>query len=201
MCAPASRAFSSTAMAGGSPPADFWSCARRSAAESPAGPAPTISTSTSSVSRGMDDAACLYGLFLQFSDNRRHDLEQVAGNAVVGDFEDRRVRVLVDGNDGPRALHADDVLNRAGDTERDVELGRHGLARAADLPLHRQPARIADRTRRGQLGAERLGQLLRHRQVLLPLDAAADRDNPLGLREIDRLLRFLKRRLRLLADG
>ena len=36
--------------------------------------------------------------------------------------------------------------------------------------------------------------------VLLPLDAAADRDDALGLRQIDRLLRLLERRLGLLAD-
>ena len=41
-----------------------------------------------------------------------------------------------------------------------VELRRHGLARAADLPLHRQPPGVADRPRGRQLGAERRGQLL-----------------------------------------
>ena len=30
------------------------------------------------------------------------------------------------------------------DAERQVQPGRHGLSRAADLPIHRQPARIAD---------------------------------------------------------
>ena len=35
----------------------------------------------------------------------------------------------------------------------------------------------------------------------LLLDAAADRHNPLGLREIDRLTGLLERRLRLLADA
>ena len=51
MCAPASRAFSSTAIASGSPPRSFCSCASRSAADIPAGPPPTIRTSTSRVSR------------------------------------------------------------------------------------------------------------------------------------------------------
>ena len=39
LCAPASRAFSSTAIDSGSPPCAFCSCARRSAADRPAGPA------------------------------------------------------------------------------------------------------------------------------------------------------------------
>ena len=36
--------------------------------------------------------------------------------------------------------------------------------------------------------------------MFLTLDAAADRDDPLGLRQIDRLPRLLKRRFGLLAD-
>ena len=36
--------------------------------------------------------------------------------------------------------------------------------------------------------------------MLLPLDAAADGDNPLGLRQVDRLLRFLERRLGFLPN-
>ena len=99
-----------------------------------------------------------------------------------------------------RALHADQVLDRAGDAEREVQLRRDRLAGAADLPLHRQPAGVADRARRRELGAERLGELLRDGDVLLLLDAAADRDDALGLRQIDRLLRFLERRFRLLTD-
>ena len=143
----------------------------------------------------------LRGYSFKRVDHRRHDLEQIADDAEVGDFEDRRVGILVDRDDGAGALHADQVLNRAGDAERQIQLRRDGLPGAADLPLHRQPAGVADRPRRGQLGAERLGQLLRERDVRLLLDAAADRDDPLGLRQVDRLLRFLERRLGLLADA
>ena len=99
------------------------------------------------------------------------------------------------------ALHADEVLNRAGDAEREVQLRRDRLAGAADLALHRQPAGVADRARRGELGAERLGQLLRERQMFAcSLMPRPTDDDPLGLRQIDRLLRFLERRLGLLPD-
>ena len=121
-------------------------------------------------------------------------------NAVIGDLEDRRFGVLVDRDDRARALHSDQVLNRAGDPERDVQLRRDGLARAANLALHRQPAVVADRPRRRKLGAKGLRQLFGNRQVLLRLDPAPDGDDPLGLRQIDGLLRFLKRRLRLLSN-
>ena len=42
-------------------------------------------------------SSTLYG-----RDHRRHDLEQIADDAVVGDLEDRRVGILVDRDDGAR---------------------------------------------------------------------------------------------------
>src|SRR5258705_6953525 len=60
MCAPASRAFSRTAIVSWSPPFSCWSCERRSAAESPAGPPPTMRTSTSSASRLVDVFSTLF---------------------------------------------------------------------------------------------------------------------------------------------
>ena len=46
-----------------------------------------------------------------------------------------------------------------------------------------------------------LGQRLGQRQVLGPLDSAAHRHDPLGLRQVNGLLGFLERRLRRLTDG
>src|SRR5262245_28307313 len=54
-------------------------------------------------------------------DDRRHDLEQVPDDPVVGDLEDRRIGVLVDRDDRVGALHADQVLDGARDAERQVE--------------------------------------------------------------------------------
>src|SRR6476646_5154821 len=50
------------------------------------------------------------------------DLEEVADDAVVGDLEDRGLRVLVDGADHLRGAHAGQVLDRARDAEAQVEL-------------------------------------------------------------------------------
>jgi hypothetical protein len=41
------------------------------------------------------------------------DFKEVADDAVVGDIEDGRVGILIDGDDRLRALHADQVLNGA----------------------------------------------------------------------------------------
>ena len=151
--------------------AAFCSCASRSAADRPAGPAADdqdIDFERFAVvmyrSGPQTSGPQTWTLLLQLRDERRRDLEQVALDAVVGHFEDRRLGVLVDGDDRARALHADQVLNRARDAERDVQLRRHRLARAADLALHRQPAVVADRPRRRELGAERLGELLGDRR-------------------------------------
>ena len=92
------------------------------------------------------------------------------------------------------------MLDGAGNAQREVELRRHGLAGAADLPLHGQPTGVADRARRRELGPQCIRQRLRHRQLVLILDAAADGDNALRLRQVHRLTGFLKRRLGTLAD-
>src|SRR5262245_7414741 len=57
---------------------------------------------------------------LGFSRQRRHDLKQVADDAVIGDLEDRSFCVLIDGHDGARAFHPDDVLDRAGDADSQI---------------------------------------------------------------------------------
>jgi hypothetical protein len=52
----------------------------------------------------------------------RSDDVQVAHYTEVGELEDRRLGVLVDGHDGLGGLHAGTMLDRTGDAERDVEL-------------------------------------------------------------------------------
>src|SRR5690606_10828320 len=63
----------------------------------------------------------------------RQDLVQIANDAEVGELEYRCVRILVDRKDVLRVLHADLVLDRAGDTGREVQLRSDRLAGLADL--------------------------------------------------------------------
>src|SRR5208337_1888836 len=77
-------------------------------------------------------APCLLQLFREGG----HDFENVGHNAVIGDFKDRRVLILVHRNDGARALHPHHVLNGAADAERQVQLRRYRLPGTADLPFH-----------------------------------------------------------------
>src|SRR5258706_8076851 len=82
----------------------------------------------------------------------RNDLEEVAHEAVVGDLENRRLDILVDGDDHLAVLHSREMLDRAGYPDRDVEIGRHDLAGLAHLIVVRYVARVDRRTRRAERG-------------------------------------------------
>ena len=51
----------------------------------------------------------------------RYDIKQVAHDAKIGDFKDRRFGVFIDGDDRSRTLHAHDVLDSAADSKRNVD--------------------------------------------------------------------------------
>src|SRR6266478_2112783 len=138
--------------------------------------------------------------FFQNFRQRGHNLEDVADHAIIGNLKNRRVLVLVDSHDGARAFHSHNVLDCPADAQRQVQLRRHGLSRAADLPLHRQPTLIADRARRGDFCAQRLGQRFRVRNIFRRFDPAANRHNQRRLCQIHRGLRFLEQIERLGAD-
>src|SRR5438876_3660390 len=77
------------------------------------------------------------------------DFEQIAHDSVISNVEDWRFRIFVDSDDRLRVLHADQMLNRSGNTDRDVQLGCDSLSRGSDLTIDRQPFSVADRTRGG----------------------------------------------------
>src|ERR1700678_4020115 len=129
----------------------------------------------------------------EFFDQGGDDFEKVAYHAVIGDFEDRGVLVFVNGGDGAGAFHADDVLDGATDAESEVELGRDGLAGAADLAIHGEPAFVADRARGAEFAAHGFGQFFSERNIFRRLDAAADADKDWALREVDGLLGFAEK--------
>src|SRR3954469_25900080 len=61
-----------------------------------------------------------HALLLQLRDDRRRELEEITLDAVIGDLEDRRVRVLVNRHDRARSLHANEMLNRTRNAEGHV---------------------------------------------------------------------------------
>src|SRR5260370_15831194 len=134
----------------------------------------------------------LFEGFDQFGD----DLEQVADDAIIGNFENRGIRVFIDGYYGSRPLHSHKVLDRPGDAYGHVHLRANGLSRTAHLAFHGKPAGIADGPRRGQFLADDIGQFLDQRDILRFLDAASDRDDELGGAQIHGARRFPEALLR-----
>src|SRR4051794_14787324 len=130
----------------------------------------------------------------------RDDLVHVADDAEVAELEDRRVRVLVDGDDHVRALHADLVLDRPADPERDIELRRDDLAGLADLRAVRVPAGVDDRACRADRAPERLRELFGEREVVGRAETPPARDDDVRVldRRAARLLELLADDLRLL---
>ena len=92
------------------------------------------------------------------------------------------------------------MLNRAADAESQVKLRRNSLSRGTDLAVHREPSRIADRTRGCQISAQGLGELFGDLDIFLFFNTASHGDNDFSLREIDRLLGFFENFLRLVAN-
>src|SRR5439155_13582443 len=116
---------------------------------------------------------------LEFLRELRDDLEQIRDDPVVGDLEDRRLRVLVDRDDDLGGPHAGQVLDRARDAEPQVELGRDGPSGLADLEPVRPPASVDRRARGAHRGADDAAQVLEDHVVLGPLHPAPTRDDRL----------------------
>src|SRR4051812_20847033 len=188
------------------------SCSRRLAVARPAVPPPTIAPPTpmTSASRATsrlmnsargstgggkssgagcfpldDDIRSAALLRLHGLGQLRNDLVEVAHDAEVGELEDRGVGVLVDRHDVLRGLHADLVLDRAGDARREVQLRRDRLAGLADLARVGEPARVDHGARGGDGAAHRLRELLEHLEALGLAEAAAAGDQDAGVLDVD----------------
>ena len=101
---------------------------------------------------------------LDLLDQLRHDLEQVAHDAVVSNTEDGSTLVLVDSDDALRILHTGGVLDGTGNAQSHIDLGVHGLTGLTDLMVSGHPACIGDGTgsthnAAAQSGCQLLGQL------------------------------------------
>jgi hypothetical protein len=92
------------------------------------------------------------------------------------------------------------MLNRTGDPKARYSFGATVWPELPILALHGQPAESQIGREGRKLRAERLGQLSSDRDVLFRLDAASDRDDPFGLREVNGLLGLAEGRFWFLAD-
>src|SRR5829696_6804484 len=114
---------------------------------------------------------------LELLEERLSDVEQVADDHEIRELRDRRVGVAVDADDRAGGLHADLVLDRARDAEREVKLGLDDLSGLADLLGVRDPPRVDRGPRGADRRAEGLGDVADELEALLSTDAAAARDD------------------------
>src|SRR2546423_10584598 len=91
---------------------------------------------TRSVAEVRNDRRILLFRLLQGVREGRNDFKNVADHAIVRDFKNGRILVLIDGHDGTGAFHSHDVLYGSADPERQVKFGGDSLPGATDLPFH-----------------------------------------------------------------
>src|SRR3954447_3434384 len=151
------------------------SAARSASAAAPCA-SPRSEASRSRARRRADADGALLALVDLFR-QLRDDVEEVAYDTEVDEFEDRRFRVLVDGDDRLRRLHARAVLDGAGDPDRHVELRRDRLAGLADLVGVRVTASVGGCTRGTDRRAETVGELLDEREVGAFAEPSPTRDD------------------------
>src|SRR5688500_2519745 len=107
----------------------------------------------------------------------RHRLEEILDQPVVRDRENRRLGVLVDRDDHLAVLHAREVLDRARDADRYVELGSYDLAGLPDLVFVGHEPRIDGGARGADRGAELIGERFEDLEVIRAAHAASAGDD------------------------
>src|SRR5438445_9162264 len=117
---------------------------------------------------------------------RRNYLEHIADDSVVRNFEDRRVLVLIDGDDRLRGAHACQMLYRSRDSDGDVKLGAHQPPGLSDLIAMGTPAIVRD----GAGGtdcrvAKSGGEIFDELEILRCLEPASTGDNDGRLGQVE----------------
>src|SRR3954469_10397764 len=116
-------------------------------------------------------------LSTQFRRELRQYLEEIADETVVGNLEDMRFGILVDGDDDLAVLHPGEMLDRARNTDRDIQIGRDDLARLPDLIIIGHIARIDRGARGADRGVELRRQIFDQLEIVAAAHAAAARNN------------------------
>src|SRR5512143_1439197 len=96
----------------------------------------------------------------------------IANNAIGSDVKDRRIGILIDGNDYFRRLHTGDMLDRTRNAAGNVELGADGLSGLTHLVRVGDPSLINCTSRCCNSAAECFCQLLNHLKILSATEPA-----------------------------
>src|SRR2546423_2142130 len=88
----------------------------------------------------------------------RDSLKEIFDEPVIGNLEDGRLWVLVDGDDDFGALHPGQMLNSPGDPDGNVQLGRDDLAGLTHLQVARRVSGVAGGAACSYRPAEHVGE-------------------------------------------
>ena len=88
---------------------------------------------------------------------------------------------MIDADDALGVLHTDLILHGAGDGDVDDKLRLDARAGLTDLLIMGEPAVVHERTGRGDLSAEKPGELTQGGKVVLTLYAASAADENIRL--------------------
>src|SRR5262245_42909887 len=102
---------------------------------------------------------------------------EVPDDTEVGETEDGRIRVVVDGDDGPGVSHAGSMPHRAGAAEGKVKTGVDDPADLVDLRVLRAPAKLGRGVRPADSAAKRVGDQADELERLARANAVATGDD------------------------
>src|ERR1700758_3834707 len=122
--------------------------------------------------------------FTSFVGQFRQELQDVIHNSDIGHLKYWSFGVFVDGDDERVSFYTGQVLERAADTTRQVNLGFHSFPRRSDLARLLHPFRVDDRPRATHRRAQRLGEFFGKNHVVFLLQASSDGDQDAVLRDI-----------------
>jgi hypothetical protein len=110
----------------------------------------------------------------------RYGFEQISHQAVISHLEDRRFFVLVDRNDHFGVFHTGQMLDRAGNTDRNVQLWRNDFAGLTDLHVVRYETCVDCGARSTHSSAQLVGQGVQVFEVLAVLHATTAGNDDFG---------------------
>lgn len=109
-----------------------------------------------------------------------YGFEQVRDQAVISHLEDRCFFVLVDRYDHFGVFHTGQVLDRAGDTDRDVQLWRNDFAGLADLHVVGYETCVDGRAGSADRSAQLVGQGVQVLEIVTVLHATTAGNDDFG---------------------
>src|SRR5271165_2557157 len=114
--------------------------------------------------------------FANFVGQFGQKLQDVGDDTHVRYLKDRCLGVLVDGDDERTPFESCQMLERSADAASQVDLRLDGLAGGANLPRLGEPLRINHGARAAHGCAQRIGEFLHNRNIVLFLNASTNRD-------------------------